>query len=169
MLCIAAETSHAIHATISGMLKLHTVLRATEQMPQEKKSNHLVFKAQQQKHHKSMYVLGRELIQSSGLLKKSCCSAGWGISIPIGSSFGHTASGLQFSVLAGAIGESTTRKRFFNKQRFYFKHALIYNRSMSPTIDIEKWKCLLNRDVLRLIQFFLLFIIQIVILLIPWS
>lgn len=26
---------------------------------------------------------------------------------------------------------------------------------MAPTIDIKKWKCLLNRDMLRWIQFFL--------------
>lgn len=40
---------------------------------------------------------------------------------------------------------------------------------MPPTIDIKKWKCLLNRDMLRLIQFFLFFIIEIIILFIPWN
>jgi len=40
---------------------------------------------------------------------------------------------------------------------------------MAPTIDIKKWKCLLNRDMLRWIQFFLFILIKIILLLIPWS
>lgn len=87
------------------------------------------FKEQKQKHcYKAMHVLGRELIQSSGLLKKSCCNAVGGISISRGSFFGHTVSGLQFSALAGAIEESTKRQQLFNKSRFYFKHAAIYKQ-----------------------------------------
>lgn len=113
-----------------GMLKPHTVLfklhkfsSLTHKQPQEKKAKHYFlwgFKVQKQKHcYKPMHVLGRELIQSSGLLKKSCCSAVGGISISRGSFFGHTVSELQFSALAGAIGESTKRQQLFNKSRFY--------------------------------------------------
>lgn len=78
-----------------------------------------------------MNVLGRELIQSSGLLKKSCCRAVGGISISRGSFFGHTASGLQFSALAGAIGESTEGKWLFPKPSLNFKHAPIYKQITS--------------------------------------
>lgn len=128
-LLLEQQGHHASPAALTGMFKPHTVLSElhkfsslTHKQPQEKKAKHhslWEFKAQKQQHcYKPMHVLGRELIQSSGLLKKSCCSAVGGISISRGSFFGHTVSGLQFSALAGAIEDSTTRQQLSINQDF---------------------------------------------------